>query len=136
MTYIHCPYVNLSLLLSQQVNWVFFVNIFESPLNSAKSDHFIRLLREKGVGSCKIFREIDYIFVNSGNPDLLWNPSCIILGLIKNLLTYLWPTYSSTGIFGSPILVSDWLIICCRNMIINQKRNENDISINFVMKNN
>ena len=36
--------------------------------------------------------------------------------------------------FLSPILVSDWLIFCCGNLILNQKRNE-IIICNFLMKN-
>ena len=49
--------------------------------------------------------------------------------------SYIFPTessrvfphsYSSTDNFVSPILVSDWLIFCCENLILHQKRNEND----------
>ena len=36
--------------------------------------------------------------------------------------------------FLSPVLVSDWLILCCWNLIRTQ-RNENDKSTNFMMKN-
>ena len=32
------------------------------------------------------------------------------------------PKYSSSDNFLSPILVSDWLILCCRNSILRQKK--------------
>ena len=35
-------------------------------------------------------------------------------------------TYGSADNFLSPIPVFDWLIFCCRNLILHQKRNEND----------
>ena len=35
-------------------------------------------------------------------------------------------TYSSTDNFSSPILVSDWLIFRCGNLLLLQNRNEND----------
>ena len=34
--------------------------------------------------------------------------------------------YSFTGNFLSSILVSDWLIFCCGNLIFHQKSHEND----------
>ena len=35
----------------------------------------------------------------------------------------------------TPVHVSDWLIFCCGNLILHQKRNENDENTNFMMKN-
>ena len=34
--------------------------------------------------------------------------------------------HSSTDNFLSTVLVSDWLIFCCENLIVHQKKNEND----------
>ena len=40
------------------------------------------------------------------------------------------------GNFLSSVPVSDWLIFCCGNSILHQKkRNENDKNSNFLMKN-
>ena len=43
-------------------------------------------------------------------------------------------TYNSTDSAGPPIHTSDWLIFCCGNLILHQKRNENDKNTNFAMK--
>ena len=42
--------------------------------------------------------------------------------------------YSSTDNFLSPILISDWLISCCENLILRQKINENNKNTNSVIK--
>ena len=44
-------------------------------------------------------------------------------------------TYSFTDNFLSSIAVFDWLIFCCGNLILHQKRNENDKITNFLIKN-
>ena len=44
--------------------------------------------------------------------------------------------YSSTDNFLSPILISDWLIFFFGNLILCQKRNENDKNTNFMKKKN
>ena len=44
-------------------------------------------------------------------------------------------TYSSTDIWKPQIHVYDWLICCSGNLILYQKRNENDKNRNFMMKN-
>ena len=47
-------------------------------------------------------------------------PLCSIKTKLLNIMILL--AYN----FLSPILVSDWLIFCCGNLILNQKRNENN----------
>ena len=47
--------------------------------------------------------------------------------------------YISSESFLLPLSVPDWLIFCCRNLIVVKKRNENDNhykQINFAVKNN
>ena len=44
-------------------------------------------------------------------------------------------SYSSTDSWKPPIQVSGWLIFCCGNSILHQKKNENDKNTNFMMKN-
>ena len=55
-------------------------------------------------------------------------PLCSIKTKLLNIMILL--AYN----FLSPVLVSDWLIFCCGNLILNQKRNE-IIICNFLMKN-
>ena len=43
-------------------------------------------------------------------------------------------TSAPLGNFLSPISVSDWLIFCCENSMLYQKRNENDTNTNILMK--
>ena len=43
--------------------------------------------------------------------------------------------YNSADSWNPPTRVSDWLIFCCGNLMLYQKRNENDKNTNFVMKN-
>ena len=50
-------------------------------------------------------------------------------------LTKFCVTYSSTDNFLSPIPVSGWLIFCCGNLILYQKRNENNKNATFLMQN-
>ena len=38
--------------------------------------------------------------------------------------------------YVTPVLVSDWLIFCSKNLIFHQKRNENDKNTDFLMKKN
>ena len=43
-------------------------------------------------------------------------------------------SYSYTDSWKPPIHVSDWLIFCCGNLILHQKRNENNKNTNFTRK--
>ena len=43
-------------------------------------------------------------------------------------------TYSSTNSWKPLIHVSDWLIFCCGNLILDKKINKNDKNTNLMMK--
>ena len=58
----------------------------------------------------------------------------IIICFLNNYLVTEIRTYSSTDDFLSLIPISDWLIFCCGNSILHQKRNENDKNTNFFIK--
>ena len=57
--------------------------------------------------------------------------------MFQDLSVIVFVAYGSTDNFLLPIPVSDWLILCCGNLILHQKnKNKNDKNTIFLMKNN
>ena len=83
-----------------------------------------------------MYRLIVKVFTNSFQRVFSFFPSFKKVHLFSIHCTIkMFSKYSSTDNFLSPVPVSDWLIFCCGNSMLYQKKNENDKNTIFLMKN-
>ena len=116
-------------------NWYLTYTV---PIFGLQSSSLSSLSQNDGIeqkpieGRRNIHLAVNYILVCKESRLKIWRHPYLFLqdsyyGLTLTVHVY-WVllVYSSTDNFLSPVPVFDWLIFCCANLILYQKRNDND----------